>query len=275
MGWVMPVTSDRIVEVSGDTITFQSLFIAEGHSGGALLTEDEEVVGLIQAHQPPFGRARAIGTVLDTVKSWGYPVAVHRAGAAHGTLDPPGDLNGLRDLLIAGGCAIAGELDDLGYTPLQEASMRGNRAAVALLLEHGADVNQRGTHRGDAPALSFATSHPDIVSLLLKAGANVDQTDRSGDTALFEAARNKSPESVRRLLSAGAEVNRANDRGETPLFLAVRRSDVESVRLLLGAGARVNVPTGDGETPLSLVEGGRSKEEQELYKLLIAKGAVR
>jgi Trypsin-like peptidase domain len=76
-GWMVPAVADRIVEASEELIVFQSSIISEGHSGGALLTEHGDIVGLIQAHEPPFGRARPIPALFDTLRSWGYRVAAH------------------------------------------------------------------------------------------------------------------------------------------------------------------------------------------------------
>ena len=57
-------------------------------------------------------------------------------------------------------------------TPLQIAAHKGNEAVVRLLLDHGANVNQRSVH---ASTLDYAVEegHESIVRLLLETGAKV------------------------------------------------------------------------------------------------------
>ena len=57
-------------------------------------------------------------------------------------------------------------------TPLQIAARKGNEAVVRLLLDHGANVNQRSVH---ASTLDYAVEegHESIVRLLLQRGAKV------------------------------------------------------------------------------------------------------
>ena len=57
-------------------------------------------------------------------------------------------------------------------TPLQIAAHKGNEAVVRLLLDHGANVNQRSVH---ASTLDYAVeeAHESIVRLLLERGAKV------------------------------------------------------------------------------------------------------
>jgi uncharacterized protein len=91
---------------------------------------------------------------------------VHRAAR-------DGDLDELRTLLIAGGCAVVDEVDSGGWTPLQLTAGDGRLEVVALLLEHGADVARRSQRE---PALFRAVLAKDaaIVTLLLQAGADVN-----------------------------------------------------------------------------------------------------
>jgi alpha-tubulin suppressor-like RCC1 family protein len=72
--WEMAIYPDRLSGVKEDRLLFQSTFIASGHSGGALLDENLDVVGLVRSDQPPYGEAVKIGKVLERVAAWGYPV---------------------------------------------------------------------------------------------------------------------------------------------------------------------------------------------------------
>ena len=72
--WEMAIYPDRLSGVKEDRLLFQSTFIASGHSGGALLDEHLDVVGLVRSDQPPYGEAVKIGKVLERVAAWGHPV---------------------------------------------------------------------------------------------------------------------------------------------------------------------------------------------------------
>jgi len=72
--WRVNVTADRVSDKVGDTISFESNFIGPGHSGGALLNERWELVGMIKADEPPDGVAVDIRSLLDSLSRWGYPV---------------------------------------------------------------------------------------------------------------------------------------------------------------------------------------------------------
>jgi ankyrin repeat protein len=81
------------------------------------------------------------------------------------------------------GRGLAINSEDPQSAPLYHASWRGNSAAVAALIELGADVKQPGPlHR------AAYHNHPQIARLLLDAGADPTAVDEQGRTPL-EAAR--------------------------------------------------------------------------------------
>jgi ankyrin repeat protein len=63
--------------------------------------------------------------------------------------------------------------DEAGFTPLHDAALAGNTAAVRTLLDHGANVNIRDKDSG-ATALYMAATmgREDVVNLLLERGAD-------------------------------------------------------------------------------------------------------
>ncbi len=72
--WQVNVNPDRISANTGDNLTFESILIANGHSGGGLFNKDWELVGMIARDAPPEGMAVRIDRVLDQLKRWRYPV---------------------------------------------------------------------------------------------------------------------------------------------------------------------------------------------------------
>jgi hypothetical protein len=79
--WRVNVTPDRVSDIVGDTISFESGFIGPGHSGGGLLNERWELVAMIKADEPPDGVAVNIRSMLNTLQRWDYPVKLTRSKA--------------------------------------------------------------------------------------------------------------------------------------------------------------------------------------------------
>ena len=69
-----PFDPDRVLTVKDDAIEFRSGFIAKGHSGGALFSQDWYLVGMITDDQPPGGQALRIDRVLERLGEWGVAV---------------------------------------------------------------------------------------------------------------------------------------------------------------------------------------------------------
>ncbi|HSE15694.1 MAG TPA: serine protease [Pyrinomonadaceae bacterium] len=85
--WSVNVAPDRISGKSGDEISYESVFIGPGHSGGGLLNQARELVGMIKADEPPDGVAVNIRSVLDVLRRWGYPIKLRQKQSA--LVDPP------------------------------------------------------------------------------------------------------------------------------------------------------------------------------------------
>lgn len=80
-------------------------------------------------------------------------------------------------------------VDENGMTPLQHAAYKGNKEAVQLLLDQGADVNS-GRHEYNYTALHFGalSGSVDVCVKLLLAGANPNAVNSVGRTAAQMAA---------------------------------------------------------------------------------------
>ncbi len=81
--------------------------------------------------------------------------------------------------------ADASPRDDAGATPLLWAAMRGNRAIVELLLDHGAAIDSRDDAHGATPLhMGVRGGHRAVTELLLTRGADVKIRDKEGKTPL-------------------------------------------------------------------------------------------
>ncbi|WP_437546073.1 trypsin-like peptidase domain-containing protein [Sorangium sp. So ce367] len=72
--WSVSSDPDRVARIENDEVIFDSMFIRTGHSGGALLNDRWEIIGLLRADEPPTGVAISIARVIETLREWKYPV---------------------------------------------------------------------------------------------------------------------------------------------------------------------------------------------------------
>uniref|UniRef100_A0A3P8XWH4 NF-kappa-B inhibitor alpha n=1 Tax=Esox lucius TaxID=8010 RepID=A0A3P8XWH4_ESOLU len=73
-----------------------------------------------------------------------------------------------------------------GVSALHLAVQRGKEDIISMLIEAGADVNQRDLGSGRSPLhWAVESQSPTVVQLLLQGGANVEQPSYAGHTALY------------------------------------------------------------------------------------------
>jgi len=157
-------------------------------------------------------------------------------------------------------------------SPVADAAMRGDAAAVKALLEKGGDVNAA---QGDGMTpLHWAAMHADaeLTGVLLYAGANVRATTRLGGyTPLHLAAQEGAAGVVDALAAAGANVNAATTTGATPLMLAAAAGQMASAKALLDRKAEPNLTeSANGETALMFAA---AFDRADVVKLLLERGA--
>jgi ankyrin repeat protein len=156
-------------------------------------------------------------------------------------------------------------------SPIADAAMRGDAAAVEQLIEDRVDVN--APQRDGATALHWAVYRDDaaLAKSLVKAGASVTQANRDGATPLSLATQGGNVELVRLLLDAGADANERLPNGETALMMAARTGRPEPLLLLIERGANVNAAEDlRGTTPLMWAA---AYENPEAVRVLLEHGA--
>ncbi len=132
---------------------------------------------------------------------------------------------------------------DHGRNLICAAAIAWDVPRLRLLLEFGADVETQDTG-GHNPLYRVANGKGReeagraALKLLIEHGANVNQvTGVGGMTPLHMAARRGTVAIAEVLLAAGAEVEARDTKGETPLRRAVNCGNEDIVRLLLAHGA--------------------------------------
>lgn len=173
--------------------------------------------------------------------------------------------------------------------PLRQAISHDNMEMLLLLLDKGASVREDGV-------LTTAVEKNDIelVKLIMDHGADPDNRSWSGKTPLQIASQTGQIDVMQLLLDKGASVNKRGVGGaKTPLMFATEAGQVEAVRLLIDNKAGVNiddVPTGVGwlvslvgvkaNTPLSIAksrhgstsDATRKADYQKIIDMLVAAG---
>jgi ankyrin repeat protein len=121
-----------------------------------------------------------------------------------------------------------------GFTPLHLACFFGQPQAVELLLKSGAktDDESRNPARLHPINSAAAARNARAVALLLEHGANVNAAQNGGYTALHSAAHNGDVETVKLLLEKGADPSLTSDDGRTPLEMARLDNHTEVIALL-------------------------------------------
>ncbi len=130
------------------------------------------------------------------------------------------------------------------------------RTVLALLIEGGADVNQKDKS-GNPLLLAVAkVNNPRLLEFLLQKGGKADLSSELGGSQLIHSASfegNKG--NVEVLLRYGAQADARSSSGNTPLHSAAVRGNIMSIevaKLLLAENADVNALTKSGWTPLML-----------------------
>jgi ankyrin repeat protein len=154
-----------------------------------------------------------------------------------------------------------------------DAAMRGDSAAMRLLLKQGADVN--AAQADGMTALHWAAQRGDAgaAKMLMFAGARLEVLTRNGNyTPLHLAARAGRAAAVSALLDAGADVNAVTSSGgAAPLHFAASNGDSATVAALLNKGAPVDAREAAwSQTPLMWAA---SANRVRAVELLLKRGA--
>ncbi|HKI82188.1 MAG TPA: ankyrin repeat domain-containing protein, partial [Pseudodesulfovibrio sp.] len=137
--------------------------------------------------------------------------------------------------------------DTDGNTALIEAAKEGRLEMAALLIAHGASLNEGDAKFGGTPLIWAALNgRTEMVKLLLDKGADLESRERlNGLTALLAAAVKGNTETVRFLLNKGAPVQTKDSEGRTALMWAANGGRTATVKLLLDRGATLEATEED------------------------------
>jgi ankyrin len=131
-------------------------------------------------------------------------------------------------------------LSAAGRSEVADAVMKGDRAALAALVQRKVDVNAPQVDGSTALHWAVYRDDLDAASLLLRAGAKIDAANPEGITPIAMACLYGNISMINKLLKAGADVAQRGPNGQTLLMLAARNGQPEAINILAAAGADVN-----------------------------------
>ncbi|KAG5814880.1 hypothetical protein H9Q71_003028 [Fusarium xylarioides] len=154
-------------------------------------------------------------------------------------------------------------------TALWHAVSAGDLDLVNLFLQ-----NKALQSTGSEPALYAAAyhQHPAITELLLQYGADPNERDSKRRSPLHIACRQDSHEIVAILMRHGANADRLDTTGKTELAFATLKGNVALVKVLLENGANPRAKCANGKTAAAYAAGQEMKSligNQRWYKTLL------
>ncbi|KAL2090076.1 hypothetical protein ACEWY4_014764 [Coilia grayii] len=144
-----------------------------------------------------------------------------------------------------------------GHTQADElttASARGDIREVEMILQNGADANERNTWNRTAIQV-MKLGNPAIAEALLSANADPNVRDPVlGLTVAHDASRDGFLDTLKVLVFRGADINVIDNAGNLPLHLAAREGHQDVVEFLTQHTSDPSQRNGGGQTPCDLAK---------------------
>ncbi|KAL9076252.1 MAG: hypothetical protein Q9157_003716 [Trypethelium eluteriae] len=147
-------------------------------------------------------------------------------------------------------------------TPLHLAAMRNSVPCIQQLLAYcsgnqAVDLNARDFYGNTALRCAAENNCAAALAYLIQAGADLNLTSRSDEPPLWSAIYNNSHEAITQLINAGADVTKKTRYSDTLLHFAAGQSDIKTLALLTRARLRdveIEAKNADGFTAKQLAE---------------------
>lgn len=180
------------------------------------------------------------------------------------------------ETLIKHGADVNKSAGEKYNTPLNSAINKGRHQIASLLINHGADIKTVNVKHinGDVNVsplmILLPTGNPEIIKLILDSGADVNERTIFDATPLIQATMLGHIQIVKLLLQYSVDIDAQDRFGKTALIWAVERGDLDSIKELLSKKVNLNIKNKDDLTALMLAA---LKGYDKIVELLIEHGA--
>lgn len=160
----------------------------------------------------------------------------------------------IAELLLEQG-ANTEDRDEELKSPLHLAAQGDLVEITASLLKHGADIEARDRDSRTAIHLAVVHNNFGVVKLLLERGGNPKTYDEKHRTPLLDAlAHGPSHQNIAKMLvDSGVDVNATDEEQRTTLHLAVESGDLTTLNGVLALKADVSLEDTKGDTALHIL----------------------
>lgn len=146
-----------------------------------------------------------------------------------------------------------------GVQAIHVAAMKGNFAAIEMLLDQGVPVDSEDSEGMTALFYAAYRGKLDLLQYLLSKGANASHIEHQGRTAVYWAANTGKIEALKLLIAHGCDPNVKTRLGRSALSKAAWSGQVEVVKVLCESPmVRLDEGDGKGRTPLHNAVWGES-----------------
>lgn len=167
------------------------------------------------------------------------------------------------ELLLSFNDPPINELDDTKASPLILATLKGNLNVVKMLVEKGANINQRNWQGHSSIQYACSKGWIDIVEYLLVKGVDINVVDNRGDSSLHRLASLGRIEILELVLKYKPNLNSQNSEGNTPLHIACEDDEATTVLALVQHGADTEIMNKEKQTALDLCKPGLRRSVSE------------
>ncbi|XGA08445.1 MAG: ankyrin repeat domain-containing protein [Wolbachia endosymbiont of Xenopsylla cheopis] len=163
-----------------------------------------------------------------------------------------GDLDKVKDLVRQGASLEAKNKNDLYYTPLHYASLKGHLKVVEYFIENGSDSKAKDLFGGTPVHVASLNGRLEVVKYFIENRADLETKDSSDRTLLHYASLNGHLDVVKFLAKNGADLEAKDNDGRTPLHYASLNDYIRVVDYLIKNWASLKAKDKDGNTSLDL-----------------------
>lgn len=141
--------------------------------------------------------------------------------------------------------------NDQGQTLIMRAASQGDDAAIAQLLESGADANLLCRKGRNSLHYAAMSGSPEAITKLVESGVKIQHKDSKGFDPMAFSILSGSIASVQAFIKSGSRLE-SKINGKTYLMMAVEKNDLSTVKALLAAGINFDLRDPKGMTASDL-----------------------